>query len=44
MLHFLNVASGVTTVAAGDIVKYDAGATVAFYGTDSTFATLPLVV
>jgi hypothetical protein len=35
----ISVANAVSTVAAADIVKHDAGATVTFYGTDSTFAT-----
>ncbi|MDT3701114.1 MAG: DUF4347 domain-containing protein, partial [Thermincola sp.] len=35
----ISVANAVSTVAAGDIVKHDAGATVTFYGTDSTFTT-----
>ncbi|SPF49314.1 hypothetical protein SBF1_4480003 [Candidatus Desulfosporosinus infrequens] len=36
-LASISVANGIATVAAADIVKTDAGATVAFYGTDSTF-------
>ena len=35
----ISVANTVTAVAAGDIIKSHAGATVAFYGTDSTFTT-----
>jgi len=36
---YIDVANGVAAVAAGDIVKHDAGATVTFYGTDSSFTT-----
>lgn len=35
----INVANGVSTVAVGNILKSHAGATAAFYGTDSTFVT-----
>jgi hypothetical protein len=35
----ISVANGVASVSAGDIVKHDAGATVTFYGTDSSFTT-----
>ncbi|WP_145334808.1 fibronectin type III domain-containing protein [Paenibacillus xylanexedens] len=35
----IEVSNGVSSVSAGDIVKQDAGATVTFYGTDSTFVT-----
>ncbi|WP_429352178.1 beta strand repeat-containing protein, partial [Paenibacillus sp. 4624] len=35
----ITVANGESTVSGGDIVKHDAGATVTFYGTDSTFVT-----
>ncbi|SPF43466.1 conserved exported hypothetical protein [Candidatus Desulfosporosinus infrequens] len=38
-LASINVANGIATVAAADVVKNDAGATVAYYGTDSTFTT-----
>jgi hypothetical protein len=34
----INVTNATTTVSAGDIVKHDTGATITFYGTDSTFA------
>lgn len=35
----INVANTITTVSAQDIVNHDAGATMTFYGTDSTFTT-----
>ncbi|KNY30128.1 Kelch repeat-containing protein [Pseudobacteroides cellulosolvens] len=35
----INVANSVSTVAASDIVKHDIGATVTFYGTNSSFTT-----
>ncbi|MEN6314787.1 MAG: InlB B-repeat-containing protein, partial [Clostridiaceae bacterium] len=35
----ISVTNDVSTVAAADIVKHNAGATVTFYGTDSTFMT-----
>lgn len=36
----ISVANDVSTVAASDIVKHDAGASVTFYGKDSSFNTL----
>ena len=35
----INVANAVTTVAAGDVLRSDGGATVDFYGEDSSFTT-----
>ena len=36
----ISVANGVSTVAASDIVKHNAGAVVTFYGTDNTYTNI----